>query len=286
MAKVPFRFFRGELNGAYIRSYLLSRNTAVRDIIEELLYHGLKVWKLESEVTGGEVPIRFEELAGMAMFAGVQRPVQYLENTLGSIKFTKSSVVLGVERSERGLFNMDREAFDIVRTAQNEYADDITTLRTMTRRPSYIPEGAVPVGYIAEGTTVFNEDGSIIPGAILSTPPVGVAYVDYYGPEYLHFEETFKDNVEMDEAAFKLYYESITEMRVSGPSIQGLLSVTRSLCEDYVMDIEVQYIGPHYSLLYSLDPDTEIDNRSGRFAAWYAVVEKRFKDFVITERII
>lgn len=284
MAKAPFRFFRGEFNGAYVLNYLLSRNAAVLDMVDELIYHGKKVWKLEGEVSGGEVPVRPEELVGIAMYAGVLRPIQYIENNVGSIRFTTSTTVGGKERSERGLFDVETETFKYIRTEQDEYGDDIVTETTATKRSTLVPEGTTPTGYVAAGTQVFNEDGIIIPGSILSTPPVGVPYTEYYGDHFLTFEEVFKNETGMEIAAFKAYFESIMQMRRSGASIEGLLSVTSILTEDYIVDLEVQYVGPHYVLLYSINDGSLLTNRSGRLAAWFALIEKRFKEFVPVER--
>lgn len=284
MAKAPFRFFRGEFNGYYVRKYLMSRNAAVLDIVDELVYHGKKAWKLEDEVSNGELPIREAELIGIAMYAGVMRPVQYIDNTIGSLRFTTSNIVNGEERSERGLFDTVTETFKFVHTEQDEYADDITTEASTTQRSSFVPEGATPVGYIAEGTQVFDEEGNIIPGSILEDPPVGVPYTVFYGEEYLWFEETFKNNAAMEIGAFKAYFESIVRMRRNGPSIAGLLEVTEVLCEDYLIDLEVEYVGPHYILHYAINNGSLLVNKSGRLTAWLSFIEKRFKDFVPTER--
>ncbi len=286
MAKLPFRFFRGEFNGYYVLAFFLSRNVSVQDILDELTYHAAKRWKLESEVGAGELPIRFEEMLGLASFAGVIRPIQFVQNTLGSVRFSSSKIVGGKERSERGLFSMTNERMEYVRTGEDEYPDDITTEATAARRSTLVPEGTTPEGYVEAGVTVFNEDGTIIPGSILPTPPAVPAYGDYHGSKYLFFEEQFKTEVEMDEETFKAYYECIMRMRRSGESVAELLNICEVLCVDYVKDIEITQNGAYYELEYTLNTDSTIENRSGRLAAWLAIISKRFKDFVTIERAI
>lgn len=286
MQKLPFRFFRGEFNGYYVKAFFLSRNVAVQDILDELTYHAAKRWKLESEVGAGELPIRFEEMLGLASFAGVIRPVQFVQNTLGSVRFSSSSIVGGKERSERGLFAMTNEHMEYVRTEEDTYPDDITTEATADRRSTLVPEGATPEGYVEAGVTVFNEDGTIIPGSITATPPAVPAYGDYHGNKYLFFEEQFKTEVEMDEETFKAYYECIMRMRRSGESIAELLNICEILCIDYVKDIEITQVGAYYELEYTLNTASTVENRGGRLAAWLAIISKRFKDFVTVERAV
>ena len=184
--KAPFRFFRGELNGYYLLNALTSRNAAVREILDELVYQARFAWKLESEITNGELPIRDEDLVGLAKFAGVFKPIQYRQNTTGSITFTESKIVGGAQRSERGLFNMVKEKFEYIRTERDDYETDISVESSSARRETMVPPGTPPVGYVPMGVNIFRDDGSVITENILSEPPTdGTPYVEYYGPKYL-----------------------------------------------------------------------------------------------------
>jgi hypothetical protein len=283
--KAPFRFFRGELNGYYIRNFLLSRNNAIDEILAELVYHALVSWNLPGSEGAGELPIRKEDLEGIAKFAGVVRPVQYYENTLGSIRLTSSEAVGGVQYSERGLFDMSTELFDFVRTDDGVYATDIAVEASPTKKMSLVPHGTVPLGYVAYGTDLFDSDGNIIPGNLLSSPPSGgVPYDPYYGPNFLTLENSFTSSSSMSDEMFMLYYECVMRIRQNGASIAELLYLTDLLCSGYVYDLEVVPYTYYYQLYYSLNTGMDLDNKGGRLATWLRIIEKRFPDFTVVER--
>jgi len=283
--RLPFRFFRGELNGYYIRKFLLSRNDAIADILAELAYQARMVWKLRGETTEGEDPIRDSDLLGIARTTGVNRPIQYLESTVGSIKPTESKIVNGKQRSERGLYSVVYEDFVFVRTANDGYADDIVTEATSTMRMSLVPHGQAPVGYVPYGTDIFDAQGNLIPGRLLSAPPQdGTPYTEYYGDKFLFFEEVFHTNNSMSIDMFKAYYECIARLRRVGSSFEELMYLTELFGEGYIYMLELVPKDHYYILRYSLDTSVLVPNRSGRFAAWQRIVEKRFPDLVVTER--
>lgn len=283
--KAPFRFFRGELNGFYLRNVLTCQNQAVLEILNELVYQSKFVWKLESEITAGEIAVRDEDIIGIAKFAGVFKPVQYRQNTTGSITFTESKIVGGAQRSERGLFSMLKEKFEYIRTEKDDYATDISTEASSARRETMVPPGAVPVGYVPMGVNIFREDGTVITENILSAPPTdGTPYVDYYGPKYLFYQETFNGEAEMPIELFKSFFECVMRLRYNGVSVKEFLTLTELIVEDYVYDIEIVPQG-HYSVVYyTINPDSEIEGRTGRMAAWDIIVSQRFKNFVLIER--
>ena len=283
--KAPFRFFRGELNGFYLLNALTSRNAAVAEILNELVYQAKFAWKLESEITDGEMAIRDEDIIGLAKFAGVFKPIQYRQNTTGSITFTESKIVGGAQRSERGLFSMLKEKFEFIRTEKDDYETDISVEASSARRETMVPPGAVPVGYVPMGVNIFREDGSVITENILSAPPTdGTPYVDYYGPKYLFYQETFNGEAEMPIELFKSFFECVMRLRYNGVSVKEFLNLTKLLCEDYVYDIEI-VPQMHYSVVYyMLNLDSKIEGRTGKIAAWDIVVTQRFKNFVLIER--
>lgn len=287
MAKVPFRFMRGELlNGFYIRNFLLSENTAVQYLLDELAYQALFQWKLEGEITSGEVAIRPEDLVNFAKFSGIFKPIQYRQNTLGSIRMTESEIVNGAERSERGLFNMDREKIEFVRTEQDNYPTDIVNESTDRKRQTLIPDGRTPVGYVKLGTDLYEPDGTIIWANVLSAPPTdGSPYTEFYGENFLTFEETFSGLSEMSTEMFMDYYSSLKRIDYNGPSVYEFLYLTKLFCDTYVYDVEIVAQDNYYNVYYSLNLDSTIDNRSGRFSAWVLTAGQKFKLFVLTERV-
>jgi len=285
--KKPFRFHRAELEGGYyLKNLLHSWNESVVDVIDELIYQGTFQWKLESEITAGELPIREDDLIGIGKFAGIFRPFQYQQNSLGSVRFTQSNVVGGAERSERGLYNVDNEVFEFVRTAQDDYPTDISTEALESRKMTLVPAGTVPVGYVKFGTDLFRADGTIITESILSAPPTdGAPYTEYYGDKYLFLEEVFSVALfVMTIGMFKKYYECLMRIRYNGSSVKELLYITSLLGEGYIYDIEVVQVTYYYTLYYSLNEALEIDNKSGRFSTWELVILQEYKMFTLVER--
>lgn len=287
MAKVPFRFMRGELlNGFYIRNFLLCKNKAVQYLINELAYQALFQWKLEGEITAGEVAIRPDDLTNFAKFSGIFRPMQYRQHTLGSIRFSESKVVAGAERSERGLFNMSKEKMEYVRTDKDSYLTDISREASAQKRQTLVPDGMAPVGYVKLGTDLYMPDGTIIWANVLPTPPTdGSPYTEFYGENFLTFEETFNGLSEMATETFMSYYQSLKRIEYNGPSIYEFLFLTKLFCDTYVYDIEIIANDHYYNVYYSLNLDSDVDNKPGRFSAWKLTVEQKFKLFVLIERV-
>jgi hypothetical protein len=282
--KKPFRFFRGELNGYYILALLLSKNDAANDILDELIYQATFRWKLPSEITGNEAPIREEDLLGIAKFAGVDRPVQYLKSTQGSERLTESHIVSGKERSERGLYDPISDSIVFLHVDSDDYVDDIVTQASANARMGLVPHGQAVVGYVAYGTTLFDSSGNIIPGALLASPPGGgTPYTEYYGTSFLFLEETFNTDIDMDIAMFKAYFEHVQKMRLGTGAIAELLDMTMLLCSDYLVNLELVPSGYSYILYYSLAPSS-VDNKEGRIATWQRIISKRFKDITTVER--
>jgi hypothetical protein len=284
--KKPFRFYRGEFNGAYVLAFLLCKNDAVKDIMDELVYQACFQWKLEDEITSGELPVRDEDIIGLGKFAGIFRPIQYISSNIGSIRLTTSTLVNGVERSERRLFNMTSQVFETVHGDADDYPTDIVNEATSNKRQTLVPTGQVPVGHVAYGTDLFYEDGTIIEANLLSTRPTdGTPYTPYYGDKFLFFEETFKNvSTNMTIDMYKKYFESLMRIRHNGASIKEFLYITDLLCEDYVTNIEITQTAYYYTVLYDLNGDSTIDNKTGRMATWESVCAQKFKLFTLVER--
>jgi hypothetical protein len=283
--KMPFRFFRGELShGHYLFRLLICVNYAIKDVLEELVYQILFTWKTEEELTAGEMAIRDEDIINIGKIAGLFQLRTYGGITTGSIYFTPSHEVNGVQRSERGLFDMNTENFDFVRVEHDEYPDDIGTEATKDRRMSMIPEGAQPVGYIPEGVTAFDEAGNVLWDNILSEPPAdGTPYTTFYGEQYLHFEETFYKELPLTIEIFKLLLECVQRIRHDGPTLKGFFDITEILGGGYVYDLQIEQAGRQYVVQYRLNINVVIIQRERRLAAWKAVCAQKFKLFRLVE---
>jgi hypothetical protein len=279
--KQPFRYFRGEFNGKYLYSLAICPNFASQDIVDELVYQILFQWKLEDEVSVGEAPIREEDIINIGKIAGLFQPRTFGQTSLGSAYFTQSHVVNGQERSERGLMNMDYESFQFVREEQDEYPDDIVNETSERLRMGFVPPGTEPVGYVPEGTPLYNEEGDIIWENILPEPPSdGTPYITFYGERFLVHAEFFKKETPLTVDIFKLLLECVQRIRFNGPTIKGLFEITRILGEGYIYDLSIQPQGRYYQCYYRLNEDVTVLNRERRFGAWRHICGQKFKLFV------
>ena len=195
MSKAFFRFLRGELNGFYIQNINQSANEYTKDIkkfLSEFKSQQFEYGKIDDK-----------SLYGLGTFAGIFLPRLSRAEALSSIRMTESHIENGFECSERGLFDTNLELFQFfhcaddtvaffffVRTNQDSYNNDINTQATNLNRTSLVGNSDTVLGYISsEETDLFDEDGNVKPEKVLSSPPAGVAYSEYYGDEFLLLSE-------------------------------------------------------------------------------------------------
>ena len=195
MSKAFFRFLRGELNGFYIQNINQSANEYTKDIkkfLSEFKSQQFEYGKIDDK-----------SLYGLGTFAGIFLPRLSRAEALSSIRMTESHIENGFECSERGLFDTNLELFQFfhcaddtvaffffIRTNQDSYNNDINTQATNLNRTSLVGNSDTVLGYISsEETDLFDEDGNIKPEKVLSAPPAGVAYSEYYGDEFLMLSE-------------------------------------------------------------------------------------------------
>lgn len=195
MSKAFFRFLRGELNGFYIQNINQSTNEYTKDIkkfLSEFKSQQFKYGKIDDK-----------SLYGLGTFAGIFLPRLSRAEALSSIRMTESHIENGFECSERGLFDTNLELFQFfhcaddtvaffffIRTNQDSYNNDINTQATNLNRTSLVGNSDTVLGYISsEETDLFDEDGNVKPEKVLSAPPAGVAYSEYYGDEFLMLSE-------------------------------------------------------------------------------------------------
>jgi hypothetical protein len=281
--KQPFRYHRGEFNGKYLNTLAVCPNHAVQDILDELVYQTLSQWKLEDEISAGEMAIRDEDIVNIAKIAGLFQPRAVDLVSLGSTYFTHSHIVSGKQRSERGLVNMETEGFKFVREEHDDYADDITNEASPLLRTGLIPSGTAPAGYVAAGTPLYDAEGNIIWENVLPEPPAdGSVYVPVYGEKFLTHEELFTRDTPLDIDMFKLLFECVQRIRYNGPTLKSLFDVTQILGEGYIYDLSIVPQGRYYLCYYRIDEDTELLKRGRRFAAWQSICAQKFKLFAFT----
>lgn len=283
--KSVYRWLCGELNGDLFQNIQIVANTMNKQFEDLVSSKKNTVFKLESEdIRYNEVPVSNEDFIGIAKVAGVFPPFVTAESNIGSIVGSPSHIVDGTEFSDRGLFDMDGEAFRFFRTVPNvQFATDISTLATERLRMTVVPLGTPILGYIAEGTTVFNPDGTIIPGSILTSPPDGVAWMPYYGDKYLFASETFVVSSVVDIETHKALFEAMQTIRYSSPSIAALEKITTTILKDYVYNIRITRSGYRFLLRYTINEGALLDQKTRRLAVWKRLIGMKYKLFVFQE---
>ena len=282
--KRPFRHFRAEFNGKYLYSLVACPNHAVQDILDELVYQTLVQWKLDGEISSGELAIRDDDLIGIAKIAGFFLLRFYGYNSLGSIVFSKSHMVEGRERSERGLLDMVAEKVKYVREEYDDYSDDIVTEASDELRMDFIPEGAEPVGYLPYGTSLFTQDGNVIGENLLSSPPAdGTPYTTYYGNKFLTHEEPLFNDSFLTIDVFKALFECAQRIRFNGPSIASFMDMTRIVGAGLIRDIEITPQGRFYLVHYRTQNSSDITNAASRLSVWLHICAQKFKLLVPIE---
>jgi hypothetical protein len=278
--KLPYRFFRGELNGFYLYRLVTFLNKASGAVLDELAYHALFQWKLEDEITAQEMAVRDEDVINIAKIAGLFQPRVVNKVALGSVFFTQGHTVNGKQRSERGLMDMDLESFRFVREEQDEYPDDIVNEASERLRMGLVPSGTEPAGYVRAGTPLYREDGTVIWENVLPEPPEdGELYAPFYGEKFLVHEEFFSRETPLTIDIFKLLLECVQRIRRDGPSIASLLEVTKILGGGYIHGLRIEGRGRYYMCYYRLDEDAAVLNRERRFGAWQNICGQKFKLF-------
>jgi hypothetical protein len=284
--KRPFRYFRGEFaNGKYLYSLVICPNLVVQDILDELVYQTLFQWKLEDEITLGEMAIRDEDIVNIAKIAGLFQLRSYGRTSIGSTYFTPSHIVNGKERSERGLMDMEAEGFKFVRVEQDDYDDDIVNEASSKMRMGLVPEGTKPVGYVPYDRKLFTDEGEVIWENVLPAPPTdGTPYVTYYGDRFLIHEEFFNRETPLPIYVLKLLLECVQQIRHNGPSVARFLEITKILGDGYICDIEIESHVTYYMVFYRINESADTAYRDRRYAAWLHICQQKFKLFVLENR--
>ena len=268
-----FRFFREELNGFFIYRLLTCANLAINDFLDEFIYQRFFLWLLPGET---DFPIRDEDIINLGYFAGMSRPLLYGQTTLGSIYFTGSNPL-----NHRGLLNMDTEHFEYIPDAPG----DIVAFATPQLRMSMVPKGQPILGYVRWDTPFYNEDGSIISSALLSTPPTdGTPYSEWYGEEFLTLERYTNQTSILPIELYKRLLEAIQWIRYNGSNIISFLEITEILGQGYITGIEIVPNGRYYIVFYDLDQGAVNGYWIQRTLIWEYVISQKFKLFITEPR--
>ena len=192
-------------------------------------------------------------------------------------RLSESEVVDGVEYSERGLFIVPSALFP-----------DINTLATSELRSSLVGDEEV-IGYISESETdVLDEEGNVKPEKILSTPPEGLAYSEFYGNQFLFLAESEREDSykSISPELYMSFFKAMQWIRYNGVSVASLIKVVELTCPDGLVKIgaiETAVDGRHLNVYYRYDISADTDFKPQRLSLLEYILQIKFKQVIFTE---
>lgn len=275
MAKALFRWLRGELNGFYLTNINGALNESTKDIKDFL-----SKFKAQQFEYG---KISDKNLYGLGKFAGIFLPRLSRAESLASLRMTDSYVVNGVECSECGLFNTEMENFLFF-----PETDDINLLATPKRRSSMVGNETL-IGYISsEETNVLDDNGNVRRDKISATPPVGVAYSDYYGDQFIFLSEAETSYSNLEPPLYIELFKALQWIRYNGVSIKSLGRITSIICPDGLVKIgrvETAPDGKHWNIYYNYDDTVNVTLKQQRLNLLEFIVNIKFVQVSLIENI-
>ena len=275
MAKALFRWLRGELNGFYLTNINGALNESTKDIKDFL-----SKFKAQQFEYG---KISDKNLYGLGKFAGIFLPRLSRAESLASLRMTDSYVVNGVERSECGLFNTEMENFMFF-----PETDDINLLATPKLRSSMVGNETL-IGYISsEETNVLDDNGNVRRDKISATPPVGVAYSDYYGDQFIFLSEAETSYSNLEPPLYIELFKALQWIRYNGVSIKSLGRITSIICPDGLVKlgrVETAPDGKHWNIYYNYDDTVNVTLKQQRLNLLEFIVNMKFVQVSLIENI-
>jgi hypothetical protein len=192
-------------------------------------------------------------------------------------RLSESEVVDGVEYSERGLFIVPSALFP-----------DINTLATSELRSSLVGDEEV-IGYISESETdVLDEEGNVKPEKILSTPPEGLAYSNFYGNQFLFLAESEREDSykSISPELYMSFFKAMQWIRYNGVSVASLIKVVELTCPDGLVKIgaiETAVDGRHLNVYYRYDISADTDFKPQRLSLLEYILQIKFKQVIFSE---
>lgn len=275
MAKALFRWLRGELNGFYLTNINGALNDSTKDIKDFL-----SKFKAQQFEYG---KISNKNLYGLGKFAGIFLPRLSRAESLASLRMTDSFVVDGVEYSECGLFNTEMENFSFF-----PETDDINLRATPKLRSSMVGDETL-IGYISsEETNVLDDNGNVRRDKISATPPVGVAYSDYYGDQFIFLSEAETSYSNLEPPLYIELFKALQWIRYNGVSIKSLGRITSIICPDGLVKlgrVETAPDGKHWNIYYNYDDTVDVTLKQQRLNLLEFIVNMKFVQVSLIENI-
>lgn len=275
MAKALFRWLRGELNGFYLTNIngALNESTKyIKDFLSKFKAQQFEYGKISDK-----------NLYGLGKFAGIFLPRLSRAESLASLRMTDSLVVDGVECSECGLFNTEMENFLFF-----PETEDINLLATPKLRSSMVGNETL-IGYISsEETNVLDDNGNVRRDKISATPPVGVAYSDYYGDQFIFLSEAETSYSNLEPPLYIELFKALQWIRYNGVSIKSLGRITSIICPDGLVKlgrVETAPDGRHWNIYYNYDDTVNVTLKQQRLKLLEFIVNMKFVQVSLIENI-
>ena len=277
MSKEFFRFLRGELNGFYITQINSALNKFVQDV---------KEFALEFNTQQFNPTMNSTTLFNLGKFAGIFLPRLSSSESRTGFRLSDSNIVDGVEYSERGLFNTDTETFEYKHTNQNPDLPDINTLSTEKLRTSLLGDESVK-GYIsANETDVLDDNGLVRPEKVLSKPPEGEAYNNFYGNNFMFLADVITTYENLSSSLYYDLFVVLQWIRYNGASVESLCAVIKTLCPNglvLINRIEVSADETRLIVYYKYNDNADVNLKVQRIYLLQYIVDIKFLSVVLTE---
>lgn len=250
MSKAFFRFLRGELNGFYVQNINQAWNEYTTDI--KAFFTAFSKMQFEKG------KIDKEYLYNLGTFAGIFLPRLSREENLTALKMSESNIYNGEETSESGLFNLAYESFDYF----PEVEGDINSLATSSSRSSLVGDEE-PIGYISsEETDLFDDELNVRPSKILSVPPEGVAYSEFYGNQFMFLSEASISYEKISPDLYMDLFKTIQWIKYNGTSLASLVKLVELICPNglvQIVSVEASENGRNIDVTYTYNEEVTID---------------------------
>lgn len=276
-----FRWLIAEFDGFYIQTLAYFLNKCVGAIKDLFRYFRFLTLILPEDTTETQQSFSFDDLLGVGAIAGVYPPYITAESILGSLQGTGSKIVNGVQRSERGLYDVDAEMFIFTRTEQDDYPTDINTEASSKKMTSMIESGAPILGYVPEGAKLFDDKGNIDLSVIVPSPGTDKVYQPWYGEKYMYLAEVFLLQRLISYNVFYKLLIIMQKIRYNGASIKTFIEITELLMEDYIQNINFVSYGSYINVEYTQNDASEIANRTAALYIWKYCIKNKFPQFVV-----
>lgn len=277
MSKEFFRFLRGELNGFYITQINSALNKFVQDVKEFVLEFNTQQFNPTMNST---------TLFNLGKFAGIFLPRLSSSESRTGFRLSDSNIVDGVEYSERGLFNTEVETFEYKHTNQNHDLPDINTLSTEKLRTSLLGDESVK-GYIsANETDVLDDNGLVRPEKVLATPPIGEAYNNFYGNNFMFLADVITTYENLSSSLYYDLFVVLQWIRYNGASVESLCTVIKTLCPNglvLINRIEVSADETRLIVYYKYNENADVNLKVQRIYLLQYIIDIKFLSVVLTE---